>query len=84
MIEVDSKDSKQGGKDEKHNPEVFWRAGVEDYVLAYPEVPGGPRLKLLTLDHGVDRHSVADSSRRSLVAAATVEVLLVSVRRFRA
>lgn len=67
VMEVVSTGTKaQRDKDEEYNPEVFQRAGVEDYLLIYPPRPGGaggPSLKLLTLDRS-GRYREARPDRR--------------------
>lgn len=76
-IEVVSTTSKlQRAKDEEHNPEVFRRAGVEDYVLVYPaeaDEPGGPRLKLLTLDRS-GRYQQGRPDRRGRLLLRSVNL----------
>lgn len=77
VVEVVSTGSQpQRDKDEKHNPEVFQKAGVDDYLLVYPPKPGEserPRLNLLTLDRS-GRYQEAKPDRRGRLHLRSVKV----------
>lgn len=77
VVEVVSTGSRmQRLKDEEYNPEVFQKAGVDDYLLVYPRRPGaadGPRLRLLTLD-GSGRYREAEPDRRGRWLLRSVNV----------
>ncbi len=57
-------------KDEKHNKELYAAAGVEDYVLIYPQQHrrrGDPALRSFVLAGGVHRERSADAEGRFLL-----------------
>jgi len=77
-IEVVSTDSKmQRYKDEEHNPAIFRRAGVDDYLLVYPPGPDEsdrPHLKLLRLGRRSGRYREVRPDRRGRLLLRSVSL----------